>query len=127
MTSIPLPRALAPARTTAFALAAFVSTAAFATVEPLPPELQRGRALYDTRCIGCHDRSVHQRESRLAQDFASLRAQVIRWNANVGGEWRTEEIDLVTAFLNDRYYRYPCPAEICRTPVRASGGGPALM
>jgi mono/diheme cytochrome c family protein len=118
MTSIPLPRALAPARAT-FTLAAFVSTAAFATVEPLPPELQRGRALYDTRCIGCHDRSVHQRESRLAQDFASLRAQVVRWNANVGGEWRIEEIDQVSAYLNDRYYKFPCPPEICKAPVRA--------
>jgi mono/diheme cytochrome c family protein len=119
MTSIPLPRALAPARATAFALAAFLSTAAVATVEPLSPELQRGRALYDTRCIGCHDRSVHQRESRLAQDFPSLRAQVIRWNANIGGEWRSEEIDQVAAYLNDRYYKFPCPPEICKTPVRA--------
>jgi mono/diheme cytochrome c family protein len=112
---------------TAAGLLATACVAAIAGAPAPTPEMRRGQALYETRCIGCHDRGVHQRESRIAQDFASLRAQVIRWNANVGGEWRTEEIDLVTAFLNDRYYRYPCPAEICRMPVRASGGGPALM
>jgi mono/diheme cytochrome c family protein len=104
----------------AIAAVATIASAAALAAPPLPsPELQRGRALYETRCIGCHDRSVHQRESRLARDFATLRAQVIRWNANAGGEWRTEEIDQVSAYLNERYYKFTCPPEICKVPARA--------
>lgn len=79
----------------------------------------RGRALYETRCSACHDRSVHRRESRIATDFETLRRQVERWNENAGGEWRTEEIDQVTAYLNERYYKFPCPPSICREPARA--------
>ena len=69
------------------------------------PALERGRALYETRCIACHDRSVHRRESRKAADFPALRAQVSRWSETAGGEWKAEEIDAVTVYLNDRYYR----------------------
>ncbi|RPH44260.1 MAG: cytochrome c [Burkholderiales bacterium] len=90
------------------------------------PATERGRALYETRCIGCHERSVHQRESRRAQDFASLRGEVARWNTTAGGEWRDEELDAVAAYLNDRFYRFPCPTTVCRAPARAAlpaGGG----
>lgn len=91
-----------------------------AAAPALPADgFDRGRALYETRCVACHDRSVHRRESRLATDFAALRRQVERWNESAGGEWRTEEIDQVTAYLNERYYRFPCPPSICREAARA--------
>lgn len=83
------------------------------------PAIERGRALYETRCIACHEKSVHQRESRKAQDFAGVRREVERWSTNIGGEWRAEELDAVAAFLNDRYYRFPCPPTVCREPARA--------
>lgn len=77
------------------------------------PEVERGRALYEARCQGCHETSVHRRESRAARDFAQLRAAVVRWDREIGALWRPEEIDAVTAFLNERYYRYPCPSTVC--------------
>ncbi len=86
---------------------------------------ERGRALYETRCIACHDRSVHQRESRKAEDFAGLRREVERWNATAGGEWRAEEIDQVALWLNERYYRFPCPPSVCREPAHAGLPRPA--
>jgi mono/diheme cytochrome c family protein len=85
------------------------------------PAIERGRALYETRCIACHEKSVHQRESRKAQDFATLRREVERWSTNIGGEWRAEELDAVAVFLNDRYYRFTCPPAVCREPSRADG------
>jgi mono/diheme cytochrome c family protein len=85
------------------------------------PAIERGRALYETRCIACHEKSVHQRESRKAQDFATLRREVERWSTSIGGEWRAEELDAVAEFLNDRYYRFPCPPAVCREPARAGG------
>jgi mono/diheme cytochrome c family protein len=109
-------------RTDALLRAAGVATLATAfTVPPAlgQPALERGRALYETRCIACHETSVHRRASRRATDFPALRREIERWSATLGGEWRAEELDAVTIFLNDRYYRYPCPSTVCREPARA--------
>lgn len=103
-----------------WALWVTLSAASFAAAAQ-SPEVQRGQALYEARCQGCHEKSVHQRESRLARDFAQVRAAVVRWDREVGGLWRPDEIDAVTAYLNEQYYRYPCPNTVCsaaRAPMR---------
>lgn len=100
-------------------MAAAAGAAVPVRAQGLAPAAERGRALYDTRCIACHDRSVHRRESRRASDFAALRAEVSRWSETAGGEWKAEELDAVAAYLNERYYRYPCPPAVCRGPDRA--------
>jgi mono/diheme cytochrome c family protein len=74
----------------------------------------RGSALYETRCIACHASSVHQRGARKAQSFDGVRAQVLRWSAEVGGTWNGDEIDDVSVYLNQRYYRFPCPQTLCK-------------
>ena len=79
----------------------------------------RGRALYEARCDGCHDTSVHNRGSRKARDFDALRREVARWDDELGHAWTDAEIDDVTAFLNERYYRFPCPTKICRPTGRS--------
>ena len=87
----------------------------------------RGRSLYEVRCTGCHEQSVHNRQSRLAKDFEGVRAQVRRWDGNLGSRWGNEEIDAVAVFLNMRYYGFPCPLEAC-PPVRSrEGSGPAPL
>jgi mono/diheme cytochrome c family protein len=77
-------------------------------------DAERGKALYETRCSACHASSVHQREARKAKSFDALRAQVQRWSAEVGGGWSDDEIDDVALYLNQRYYRFPCPQSVCR-------------
>ena len=74
----------------------------------------RGQMLYETRCLACHERSVHQKSARKAKSFEGVRAQVLRWSAEVGGLWSADEIDDVTLYLNERYYRYPCPEKLCK-------------
>jgi mono/diheme cytochrome c family protein len=74
----------------------------------------RGSALYETRCMACHASSVHQRSARKAKSFDGLRAQVLRWSAEVGGNWSEAEIDDVAQYLNQRYYRFPCPQTLCK-------------
>ena len=74
----------------------------------------RGSVLYETRCSACHASSVHQRNARKAKSFDGLRAQVLRWSAEVGGSWSGDEIDDVTLYLNQRYYRFPCPQSVCK-------------
>jgi mono/diheme cytochrome c family protein len=70
--------------------------------------------LYETRCNACHASSVHQRKARKAKSFDGLRAQVLRWSAEVGGSWSGDEIDDVTLYLNQRYYRFGCPQSVCK-------------
>jgi hypothetical protein len=57
----------------------------------------------------CHDTRVYTRSDRLAKDYAAVRDQVDRWQKNVKLNWSGADIDLVTAYLADRFYKVPCP------------------
>ena len=80
----------------------------------LAADSARGGVLYETRCSACHASSVHNRDARKATSFDSLRVQVLRWSAEAGGSWSGDEIDDVTLYLNQRYYRFPCPQSMCK-------------
>ncbi|HEY5293618.1 MAG TPA: cytochrome C [Burkholderiales bacterium] len=77
-------------------------------------DAERGKTLYETRCSACHAGSVHTRKARKAKSFDGLRAQVLRWSAEAGGSWSADEIDDLTLYLNQRYYRFPCPPSVCK-------------
>lgn len=77
-------------------------------------DAERGKTLYETRCGACHATSVHNRSVRSARSFDALRVQVLRWSAEAGGSWTAEEIDDVALYLNQRYYRFPCPPGKCK-------------
>jgi len=85
----------------------------------------RGRALYESRCTGCHNKSVHQREVRKATTFEGVLAQVSRWNTTLGGDWTAEDIEDVAVYLNERYYKHPCPPAIC--PPGHASVAPAVV
>ena len=92
----------------AFAVAALL-TAPLA----LGADAERGRALYELRCGGCHSESVHGRQKRVAANFKEVRTWVSRWNEHLGLRWRGDEIDDVAVNLNATYYRYKCPSHVC--------------
>jgi len=71
------------------------------------PPASRGELLYRNHCIACHLTSVHWRDRRLVTDFASLIAQVGRWEQNTGLGWSSEEILDVVQYLNATIYRFP--------------------
>jgi mono/diheme cytochrome c family protein len=77
-------------------------------------DAERGKILYETRCSACHASSVHQRSARKAKSFGGVRVQVVRWSTEVGGSWSGDEIDDVTRYLNQRYYRFRCPQSVCK-------------
>jgi mono/diheme cytochrome c family protein len=74
----------------------------------------RGAALYESRCGSCHSESVHGRSKRVATDFGDVRRWVSRWNDNLALRWGDEEIDDVSVYLNNTYYKYPCPPSVCK-------------
>ncbi|HEY4998217.1 MAG TPA: hypothetical protein VII36_03695 [Usitatibacter sp.] len=77
-------------------------------------DAERGAALYEARCGDCHSESVHGREKRVARDFGEVRKWVSRWNENLGLRWGDEELDDVSVYLNNTYYRYTCPPQVCK-------------
>ncbi len=75
-------------------------------------EPSRGRLLYDTHCIACHNSQIHWRDARLATDWPSLVAQVRRWQDRALLQWSDEDVQAVAAHLNERIYRYPQPGRV---------------
>lgn len=84
-------------------------------------DAQRGAALYELRCGNCHSESVHGRSKRVAKDFGEVRRWVTRWNEHLALRWGNEEIDDVSVYLNNTYYRYACPSQVCKTISLAPG------
>ncbi len=103
-------------RSTRGALATLLGAALLVAAAPAAAQQVDARALYESRCRACHERSVHSRAHRVATDFAAIRAFVVRWDRELGAAWRPDEIDAVTRYLNDTYYRFPCPAQVCAAP-----------
>ena len=93
-------------RTIAFAVlvAATLDTRA---QEPLP-----GQILHDTYCVVCHDSRVYTREERLARDCREIRAEVRRWQQNIGLKWNDADIESVSSYIAAKFYRLACP-EAC--------------
>jgi len=85
---------------------ALAATCAAASAQNQPAP-SRGQLLYSTHCIACHSSQVHWRDRRLATDWDTLKAQVRRWQSNMGLRWSDDDIVEVTRYLNDAIYRYP--------------------
>jgi cytochrome c1 len=76
-------------------------------------QAQRGRMLYEARCIQCHSESVHGNRTRVAKSYDEIRHWVRQWNNNLGRFWQDKEIEEVTTYLNKEYYQYPCAGSAC--------------
>jgi cytochrome c len=95
-------------------LHAFAASLAFLALPAGAIDPQRGRALYELRCDGCHTESVHGRVHRDARDTAEVRQWVRRWNESLRLGWGEGEIDDVAAWLDAAYYHFPCDTPACR-------------
>ena len=66
---------------------------------------------------------MHWRDQRLATDWASLRAQVRRWQEVGKLGWSDDDIREVVRYLNDRIYRFPIEADKMISQRAASPNG----
>lgn len=81
---------------------------------PAPPAPSRGALLYDNHCIECHTAQVHWRDRQQARDWATLKAEVFRWQAAARLAWTDAEVEAVTDYLNDTIYHFAAPQEQAR-------------
>jgi len=65
----------------------------------------RGRALYENHCQSCHEALAHTRDNRVVKTVDGLRQRVWSWSIHSGLNWRDDEIDDVTRYLNRRFYQ----------------------
>ncbi len=65
----------------------------------------RGKLLYETSCNQCHTKSVSGRPNRTAKSVSDIRKRVIQWESYKGYHWSNEEVEDVTQYLNDRFYK----------------------
>lgn len=68
---------------------------------------ERGQALHDTFCVMCHAPAVYTRPDRLANTYLEVRQQVERWQGNARLRWSQSDIDAVTEYVVDRFYKIP--------------------
>ena len=54
-------------------------------------------------------RQVYWRDKKLATDWASLKAEVHRWQDISGLGWSEDDVAGVARYLNVLHYRYPLP------------------
>jgi mono/diheme cytochrome c family protein len=83
-----------------------------AAIDVRAQEPPRGQILHDTYCVFCHDSRVYTREDRLARDYREIRAQVRRWQQNIGLKWDDADIERVSDYIASKFYGLACP-EAC--------------
>ena len=69
-------------------------------------DIKNGQTLHDGNCMKCHDDGMYKREDRFIKDIQGLRTQVQRCELNLGLQWFDEQIDDVTNYLNQTYYKF---------------------
>ena len=68
------------------------------------PDLERGRVLYQQRCVVCHTDKVHLRVPTLAVNKEHLHFIVTVWVRHESIRGSAQDIDDVVHFLDRTYY-----------------------
>jgi mono/diheme cytochrome c family protein len=90
-------------------LAAVLAVVPGAPLHAQASEPSRGRLLYETHCVACHNSQMHWRDRRIARDWPGLVEQVRAWQARASLGWSEGDIVEVARHLNDTIYRFPRP------------------
>jgi mono/diheme cytochrome c family protein len=78
-----------------------------AAAPALAQDPDRGKALYETHCGGCHYERVHQRprERSLVKSLTELRVEVARRAGQTGRPFTLADLDDIAEYLNRSHYR----------------------
>jgi mono/diheme cytochrome c family protein len=97
----------AMSRKNTFLATALAAVLGCATPAGFAGDLERGQALHDTFCIMCHSPDLYGRSDRIANTYAEVLQQVTRWQNNARLRWTGYDIDSVTEYLAEKYYKVP--------------------
>ncbi|MGB9148991.1 MAG: hypothetical protein WCB36_01970 [Burkholderiales bacterium] len=94
-----------------------MNVVAMLVIVPTPAwagDAERGKSLHDSQCIRCHDVKMYQREQHRAHDWNSLQGVVDHWQKEIKAQWTPADIDDVTTYLNQQFFRFPPPVKISK-------------
>jgi cytochrome c len=74
----------------------------------LAQDAQRGRQLYETRCLSCHYERIHKRDASrsLVRTLTALRVEVARRAEGLTPRLSIEDLDDIAEYLNRSHYRF---------------------
>jgi hypothetical protein len=64
------------------------------------------QALVQEHCTSCHGSEVYTRSDRRVNSFDALQSQVRMCEQNLELTWFDDQVDAVTALLNQQYYNF---------------------
>ena len=71
-----------------------------------PINTAQGKKLYETNCFSCHDSKIHTRPETIIHSFSALKKRVQFCQNGNQLNWSPAQIDNVTAYLNDTFYKF---------------------
>ncbi len=69
-------------------------------------DIARGQSLVQQHCMACHDNGIYTRPNRRVTSLPGLQKQVRRCELSLGLKWFDDDINDVTAYLNDTFYKF---------------------
>ena len=72
----------------------------------LPGDIAKGKKLHDTGCVSCHGSEVYTRKDRRIKTVEGLIGQVHACNANLSRSYSDAQLNDLTKYLNETYYKF---------------------
>lgn len=69
-------------------------------------DIDNGKALHDENCMRCHNESLYTSEHSKMMNYENLHQRIIQCELMAELAWFEEEIDDVTAYLNQEFYKF---------------------
>jgi mono/diheme cytochrome c family protein len=69
-------------------------------------DIGNGKQLQQKNCMSCHDDGMYTRENRKVTTPDGLTKQVRRCESTLGLQWFDEDVDDVSAYLNESFYKF---------------------
>lgn len=88
-------------------LLTFITASLVMASSSLPAiDIDHGKSLQQDNCMSCHDDSIYTREERRVTTHDALKKQVQRCETNLNLTWFPEDVDAVTEYLNQTFYKF---------------------
>ncbi len=69
-------------------------------------DIENGKTLHNENCLRCHNETQYTRENRIVNSLDELSTRITQCELSAELAWFDEEIDDVTAYLNNTFYHF---------------------
>lgn len=84
----------------------FLSSLIFFQQPAFAIDIDNGKQLHEENCVRCHQSEVYTRENRMVNSYDELAERIRQCELMAEMAWFQEEIDDVTAYLSETYYKF---------------------